>query len=283
MSHCEIKGDLKLCRDAWLDANKLTEWLAEAASIHGSDLILTSRLQNVSGRHRIVKQDDHFLEFDWFVDGCQTKLTVEFQISGNQTRVEVRHEFPSPTPIGVNFPEGEHFSDQVWRHALYQLKSLLETGKKAMTLPWPDNAHRIEHEITIHAPASKVWEFLVNADHLKRLRLGGTEPVVEPRVGGRYSFGWVEQEGNQTDGPGHITEWVEFKKLSHTWYGGRDSVITYDLHEQKENVTILRFKHSGLIFSYPDTWSYKLGWADHLLQLKSLLEEEQEEGGSIYG
>lgn len=234
--------------------------------------MLTSRLPNVSGRHRIVKQDDDLLVFDWFVDGCKTKLAVNFEEVDGQTRVEVTHEFPSPIPIGVNLPGGEHFGDQVWGHALYQFKSLLETGKKAMTLPWPDNAHCIEHEISIHAPASKIWQFLVDAEQLKRLRLGGTVPFVEPRIGGRYSYGWVDEESQEVDGPGHITEWDENKKLSHTWYGGRDSVISYDFHEEDENVTTLRLKHTGLIFSYPDTWSYKLGWADHLLQMKNLLE-----------
>ena len=275
MSHHLIKADLTLCRDAWLDADILSQWLAEAARIDASDFILTSRLPNVSGRHRIVKQDEHLLEFDWFVDGCQTKLTVQFETIDGRTRVEVRHDFPSPTPVGVNFPEGEHFSDQVWRYALYQLKYLLETGRKAMTLPWPDNAHLIEHEIIIHAPASKLWAFLVDADQLKRLRLGGAEPFVEPRIGGRYSYGWTEEESSENDGPGTITEFVELKKLSHTWYGGRDSVISYEFLEQDEATTLLKFKHTGLIFTYADTWSYKLGWADHLLQLKGLLESAE--------
>ena len=275
MAECEIKADLILCRGAWIDANRLTEWLAEAATIRGSDFILTSRIPNVSGRHRIAKQDDDLLVFDWFVDGFQTKLTVNFEEIDDQVRVGVTHEFPLPLPLGVNLPGGEHYGDQVWRHALYQLKSLLETGKKAMTLPWPDNAHKIEHEIAIQAPASKVWQFLVDAEQLKKLRLGGKEPFVEPGIGGRYSFGWVDEESQQIDGPGHITEWVEYEKLSHTWYGGRDSVISYDLDEQGEDFTNLRFKHTGLVFSYADTWSYKLGWADHLLQIKSLLESEQ--------
>ena len=38
-----------------------------------------------------------------------------------------------------------------------------------MTLPWPDNAHEIEHEIAIQAPASKVWQFLVDAEQRKKL------------------------------------------------------------------------------------------------------------------
>ena len=273
MVHCEIKANLTRCRDAWLDAKALTEWLADAASIRDSDFILTARLPNVSGRHRIVKQDDRCLKFEWFVDGCETKLSVDFEELDDRTRVEVTHEFPSPLPIGVNLPGGEYLGDQVWDHALHQLKSLIETGKRAMSLPWPDNAHRIEHEITIEAPVSKIWGLLVDAEQLKSLRLGGTEPFVEPRVGGRYSYGWTDEESQQVDGPGLITEWDEGKRLSHTWYGGRDSVITYDFHEQNENSTNLRFKHTGLIFSYPDTWSYKLGWADHLLQIRSLLEE----------
>ena len=250
MSDCTIKADLALCRNAWLDPNILTEWLAETATIQGSDFILTSRLPNVSGRHRIVKQDESSLEFDWFVDGCLTKLTVQFDNIDGQTRVQVTHDFPSPLPIGVNFPGGEHYGDQVWIFALCQLKAFLETGKTAMTLPWPDNAHVINHEITIHAPPLKVWRFLTEAEQLKKLRLGGTQPFVEPRVGGRYSYGWVDEESQQVDGPGHITEWVEGKKLSHTWYGGRDSVISYDFHEEDENVTTLISNTPGW-FSHP--------------------------------
>ncbi len=272
MSDCIIKADLNVCRNAWLDEDKLKGWLADAADIRDPDFCLTSRLPNVSGRHRILKQDDRRLEFDWFVDGCETRLTVEFEDLNDGTRVVVRHDFPTPLPPGVQFPGGESYGGQVWDFALLQLKSFVETGKRAMTLVWPDNMHRIEHQITIHASASRVWRMLTSAEELRKLELVGEGAVVEPMVGGRYSFGWAYDEDKQLDGPGHVTEWVEARKLSHTWYGGRDSVISWDLAEQSDETTLLHFSHSGLVFSFAETWSYKLGWASHLLDMKRQLE-----------
>jgi uncharacterized protein YndB with AHSA1/START domain len=272
MSDCIIKADLSTCRDAWLDGDKLKGWLADAADIRDPDFCLTSRLPNVSGRHRIIGQNDLRLEFEWFVDGCKTRLAVEFEDLNDTTRVVVIHDFPSPLPPGVQFPAGEAYGGQVWDFALLQLKSFIESGKMVMTLVWPDNLHRIEHEITIHAPVSRVWRILTSAEELRKLELVSEGALVEPMPGGRYSFGWANEENHQIDGPGHVTEWVEQRKLSHTWYGGRDSVISWDLEEQAEETTLLRFSHSGLVFSFAETWSYKLGWANHLLEMKGLLE-----------
>ena len=111
------------------------------------------------------------------------------------------------------------------------------------------------------------------AANLKQLSLCGDLPLVELKVGRRYSFGWVQSESDQTDDPGIVTEWQEPHRLSHTWYGGRDSVITWDFEGEDGETTRVKLTHSGLIFSFAETWSYKLGWADDLLEMKRHLEE----------
>lgn len=274
MIECIIKADHDSCRRAWFDEEKLRHWLVEVAAIRGDDFILTSRLPNVSGRHRICKMDESSLEFDWYVDGHLTQLNVAFENLPSGTRIVVDHDFLGPIPAGVAFPGGEYYGDQVWTFALRQLKLFLETGERAMKLPWPDSLHRIDHEITIKASVKDVWNLLTVDSELKQLSLCGDHPSVEPRVGGRYSFGWVQAESDQTDGPGVITEWEEPERLSHTWYGGRDSVITWELDGQDGDKTRVRFTHSGLIFSFAETWSYKLGWADHLSEMKRYLEQD---------
>jgi uncharacterized protein YndB with AHSA1/START domain len=272
MTEYIINSDLDTCRNAWLDEKRLKHWLAEAAEIRGDEFLLTSILPNVSGRHRLSSKDDTKLVFDWYVDGFETKLIVKFESVSEGTRVSVTHDFPSPLPIGISYPGGEHYGDQVWNFALYQLKSVIETGERAMTLSWPYYFHEIEHEIMIDASVAKVWQALTQVEHLKKMELVSDDVIVDPRIGGRYSFGWSESEDSQTDGPGYITEWEQEERLSYSWYGGRDSIIRWELFKLGDSTTRIRFTHSGLIFSFADAWSYKLGWADHLLELKRYLK-----------
>ncbi|MGL4401463.1 MAG: SRPBCC family protein [Luteolibacter sp.] len=268
-----IKASKHDCMDAWLQEDKVREWLADSGTVQGEDLILTSRIPNVSGRHRLVTQTETELIYDWYVDGCKTLLKVSFEDVGNETSVSVEHRFPDPLPVGILFPPGEYYGDQAWSFAINQLESYIETGKPAMILPWPDDQHTIRHEITIAVAPEKVWQMLTTAGLLKQLRLVSEGAAIEPRIGGRYSFGWEEPEQTETDGPGHITQWVDGARLAHTWYGGRDSIISWSLEKLNESETKVVFAHTGLIFSYSDTWSYKLGWADHLMEMKSCLEQ----------
>ena len=113
---------------------------------------------------------------------------------------------------------------------------------------------------------------LTDQDQLKRMSLTMDRPMIEPRLGGRYSFGWAAEEESQADGPGHITRWEPETYLSHTWYGGRDSEIHWQLKPVDNSTTHLSFQHTGLAFPYAEVWSYKLGWAEHLIEMKHYLE-----------
>jgi len=250
----------------------LGKWLVEVATIRDADFALTSCIPNISGRHRLSSRSDSLLTFDWYIDGCKTALDVQFESVGDLTTVKIDHRLPEPLPKSVQFPGGGHYGKQAWDFALYRLKFYLEVGRRAMQLPWPDDPHTIRHEIDINASAKAVWQVLADHDHLNNMSMMMDGAAIEPRLGGRYSFGWKSEETKQVDGPGHITIWEAEERLHHTWHGGRDSEIHWQLKQAGDTTTRLTFEHTGLIFPYAEVWSYKLGWAEHLMEIKHYLE-----------
>lgn len=267
-----VAASLLECREAWLDSSKLEQWLAESAVWKGDVLALVSCVPNIGGRHQLMDSKVNSLEFLWYVDGCETQLTVEFVECENTTEVTVRHVFPERLPRGVQFPGGEHYGEQSWRFVLDQLQAYLEDGERSMSLPWPLNPHVIELEVKLEASISAVWGVLTTVEKMRETELVMGEASIDLKVGGRYSFGWVEDEAAEEDGPGYITQLENEKELAHTWYGGRDSEIIYRLDKVGDSQTHLSFQHTGLIFPIHEVWSYQLGWADHLLQLKKIAE-----------
>ena len=147
-----------------------------------------------------------------------------------------------------------------------------------MEMPWPHNDHQIDLEIVIDAKPERVWAFLTTVENLRASSLVEDSAKIEPRVGGRYSFGWTEAEGDKVDGPGFITDWVEQKKLSVGWYGGRDSTVSWQLADEGKSGTRINFSHTGLTFSPADTLSYQFGWSEFLLEMKPFLEEGESTG-----
>ena len=272
MRHQIINTSAAAALNAWTDPAELECWLAEAAAMKGEDVVLTSCIPNISGRHRLLQRNDHQLTFDWYIDGCQTSLDVSFEPAGESTKVTIDQRCPDPLPKGVRFPVGKHYGRLSWVFALYQLKFYLEDGQRAMRLPWPDDPHTIRHAIEIKTPTQRVWQVLSDQDQLRHMSLTMECPLIDARLGGRYSFGWTTEEENQTDGPGHITRWEPEKQLSHTWHGGRDSEIHWQLKPMGDSKTHLSFQHTGLAFPYAEVWSYKLGWAEHLIEMKHYLE-----------
>lgn len=276
-----IKAERAECLRAWIEPRLLDQWISTTAILKGSNLALTSRVPNISGRHFLRSQSDDQLIFDWYIDGFRTELKLDFVDKGEGTLLKLEHKITEPVPEGLTFPPGLHYGDQVWIFAMYNLRFFLETGEKAMSSPWPHNAHMIELEIAINVNADRVWYFLTDVNDLKHSGLVADGAKIDGRVGGRYSFGWTDEEENKTDGPGFVTEWVERERLTVTWYGGRDSTINWSLTEVDANTTRLILKHTGLLFSPADTLSYQFGWSEFLLELKVYLEHGELASGWI--
>lgn len=263
----------ELCLQAWLEPQKLNQWLSTSADLTGDDLTLTSRLPNISGRHRITERTKERLAFDWYIDGFRTSLELLFKAETKGTTITLTHTSPGATPEGLIFPPGKFYGDEVWKFAIHNLRHFLKTGKRAMQMPWPHNPHQIDLAIEIQATPERVWKRLTTVDELKQFSLVDDTAKIEPHVGGRYSFGWAKMESEKKDGPGFITEWDERKMLKVTWYGGRDSTVSWQLNEDGKNATQIDFQHTGLQFSPANSLSYQFGWAEFLIELKGFLEE----------
>ncbi|MDF1737639.1 MAG: SRPBCC domain-containing protein [Verrucomicrobiales bacterium] len=277
-STCHLEAPTERCQQVWLVPDLLNQWLSTSAAWENEDLALTSRLPNISGRHRLVERSGERLVFDWYIDGFRTRLELDFEPDKEGTLLTLTHTALEPIPEGLLFPPGKYYADQVWNFALNNLQHFLTTGKKAMEMQWPHNLHRIDLEIVIDAKPEGVWDFLTTVENLKASSLVEDTATIEPRVGGRYSFGWVEMEDDKIDGPGFITDWIEGEKLSVSWYGGRDSIVSWQLSGEGKNATRVKFSHTGMIFALADTLSYQFGWSEFLLEMKQFLEEADSTG-----
>lgn len=89
--------------------------------------------------------------------------------------------------------------------------------------------------------------------------------VIEPRLGGRYDFGWDH-------GPVEITEFEQDKALAYTWRypDSPDTTVRWTLRFSRGS-TYLTLTHSGFA---DDALAeqFRQGWPGHLVELKRILE-----------
>ena len=115
----------------------------------------------------------------------------------------------------------------------------------------------------IDAPPERLFDILTKPEDLKKYI--GDNPVVQPEVGGDYSFGWE-------DGPQKILDIQVNKKLSYDWEfpNEPDTVVTWRL-EGFGGKTRLTLVHSGFA---PDRnmEDYQIGSLHFLNWIKFLAE-----------
>lgn len=89
--------------------------------------------------------------------------------------------------------------------------------------------------------------------------------TVEPRIGGKYDFGWGQ-------GPIKILDLAPDARLAYSWqYSGEpDTVVTWTL-EASDGRTRLTLVHSGFGVDRVSD-DYNLGWGAFLNQIKALAE-----------
>jgi sialate O-acetylesterase len=271
----DIDAPPEECLQAWLDPKKLNRWLSTSATLKDGDLILTSRLPIIGGRHRIAEQTKERLAFDWYIDGFETSLELDFKATNDGTALTLTHTSPGGRPDGLAFPPGNYYGDEVWKFAMSNFEHFIAKGGRVVEMPWPHNPHQIDLRIEIEANPERIWKHLTTVEKLKRASLVDDTAKIEPHAGGRYSFGWTKMESEKRDGPGFIAEWAENKKLKVSWYGGRDSTVSWELTEGNDNTTEVSFTHTGLAFTPDVTLSYQFGWAEFLIELKGFVEEKK--------
>jgi len=273
-----IKADLNSCREAWLKPEHLTKWLADAAyrdtPVKG-DYVLAARCPNISGRHFLKKVSDSQLTFHWFADGEKSTLNLLFESIGeDETLLTLTHEYAK----GARW-----YPRQPWEYNIPRLRGYLEDGKAQIDLTKPSNPFAIDLTIDLKAGAAEVWQALITPDAMHKWwnkADGENGCVVEPEVGGRYSFGWTDEE-SKTDGPGHITVFDPAKELRYTWYGGKDEEIHWKIETLERGDSRILFRHNNIYGSSRDIWSYRLGWANGMHSLKWYLERGEIGGAWI--
>jgi uncharacterized protein YndB with AHSA1/START domain len=230
------------------DPAELERWLGDAAT---------------AARGHAVLEPERRVEFHWELGGRETVAAIEVRPAEGATEVLVEHR-------GVTErQDGDASVRDFWVLALENLRGHVEHGDIAARPGFISSRGDVRLEVGANAPAERVFEALTQPTELDRWI--GDGAAVEPRVGGRYDFGWDH-------GPIKILDLEPGRRLSYSWSypdeAGRtladETVVEWTLEESGGRTRIV-LVHSGFA---PDgqTDDYHLGWLAFLALLKNLVE-----------
>lgn len=215
------------------------------------------------------------LAYSWTVHGrpSEVSFTIEPDSSdAHRAIVKGKHVFPEAPNIG----RAKEMVDDLWRLQCGNLKTHVKGGGGLLLPDYTDRSPEIRLSLLIDAPPERVFRGLMDPDMLNKWVASAA--VVEPRVGGRYSYGWsYEHGGIRVDGgPSRILELVENEKLVIDWpdWRGDTSVpkqqITWLLESigKQTRVTMI---HSGFVRAV-DFSDYPFGWGSFAERLKLVVE-----------
>jgi uncharacterized protein YndB with AHSA1/START domain len=149
-------------------------------------------------------------------------------------------------------------------------------GGRVLLPDFTDASPEIRLSIDIDAPRERVFDALMKPELLNKWVASAA--AVEPRVGGRYSYGWSYPMGGVTveGGPTRILELIENEKLVIDWpdWRGDATVPTQRITWLLETVgpqTRVTLIHSGFVRA-ADISDYPFGWSDFAGRLKLVAE-----------
>jgi activator of HSP90 ATPase len=124
----------------------------------------------------------------------------------------------------------------------------------------------IVQDYEINAPIEKVWEALVNQEHISGW--GGGPAKMDDKEGTKFSLWGGDIHGTNIE--------VEvFKKLVQEWYGGKweePSIVTFKLEKQGNSTELNLLQENVPDDEYKDIDS---GWKEYYLgSLKDYVESE---------
>jgi uncharacterized protein YndB with AHSA1/START domain len=259
---------------ALTDPNELRRWFAEHVEIEpreGGAFRFWGRStygvpNAAAARQRITRlEPDRALAFEWPFEGETTEVSWLLEPGDVEasTRFTLRHAFPAPPAVAF----GRELVDDLWRLTLGNLDQHLR-GSDWIDLPdYADPAPEIRMSILIDAPPAQVFRALVEPEALNQWIASNAD--VDPRKGGRYSFGW-------DSGPTRILELVPNERLVIDWKDWRgdetrpQTRVTWTLEPVGEK-TRLTMVHDG--FSrVADKSDYPFGWRHFLEQAKNVVQ-----------
>jgi len=265
---------------------ELRQWFAEAVSV---DLRLDGEFAfwgrhtygapaRPDSRQQITRfERDRVLGFQWPFDGVESEVVFALSAEAeggptDKTALALEHRF-AVKPAG---PYGEELIDDLWRLTLGNLDAHLRGGEGIVLPDYSDPSPEVQLSIVIDAPTDRVFQALINSAALNQWIASAAE--VEPRIGGRYSYGWTYEHGGRSvaGGPTRILDLVPNERLVTDWPDWRGDPtrpttrVAWLLEPLggKTRVTVVH----GDFARTTDISDYPFGWSGFLSQLKAHLE-----------
>lgn len=269
--------------EALSDANALKAWFAEHAEVEAKE----GGAYRFWGRYSLEPKDKagaaqvitsfkppESLAFSWRVLGCDSEVTWLLKpAEDGGTSIAIRHAFEK-LPKGTRVKE---LIDDLWRLHTGNLLFYLLGDREIYRPDFDDPDPVVRHVIKIRAPRAKVFAALTRPEYIKQW-FPAPAPVVEPRVGGKYGFGFTfEKDGKTVEAPAmKILEFEKDRKLVTTWPDWRgdpavpDQKIEWILEDDGEG-TKLTLLHSGFTRAV-DVSDYPFGWVQFIEKIRDVSE-----------
>ncbi len=260
-----IDADPDTVFKALTDSDELADWLAESAevSLDQGRYEFWGRYAPQGDRPRQTlteHEPERLLRFTWTFDEGPSTVELTLALDGDGTVVAVSHTgIPSSgTADGVALRCFWHVS----------LANLVAHSEGTQTMPPFDFSVPAQGDAlvrtVIDVPVEEVFASLLDPARLDKW-VGG-KATVEPRLGGRYDFGWDNR------GPERITEFEADKVLAYSWRlpGTPDTVVRWALRSSRGS-TYVTLIHSGFTDDKVAE-EFRQGWPGYLVEIKRLLE-----------
>jgi uncharacterized protein YndB with AHSA1/START domain len=214
------------------------------------------------------------LSFEWYFAGIESRVEIGLAPTENAatTRLQLRHVLSTlPT-----LERPRELIEDLWRMSLGNLAALLR-GAGVVLPKFTNPRPEIRLAIVIDAPRASVFKALTEPDRLDQWIASAA--AVEPRAGGRYSYGWSYPIGDATvaGGPTRVLQWVPNEKLVTDWPDWRGdatqapTAVTWLLAD-RDGHTLLTLVHSGFGRT-ADLCDYPQGWWNFLVKLSSFVTQ----------
>ncbi len=211
------------------------------------------------GRHPLYEAEtNHTLKYGWHILQNDTTVSINLQERDGNTVVMVQQQ-----GIPRSHDISSYTFEDFWFLSLENLRRHVD-GKPPVRCDFSKPMlGDIRHTVDIDGSREAVFETLIRPEQLERWI--ASNATIEPRVDGRYDFGW------KGTGPVKILELIPNEKLSYSWTEAEtETVVTWSL-EGSEGKTRLTLVHSGFAPTQK-TGGLNAGWLNFMSWVKSLVE-----------
>ncbi|WP_245546950.1 SRPBCC domain-containing protein [Nocardia brevicatena] len=211
----------------------VAEWLAEKAEIelpHRYTFWGPSVPEGDAPHQELVATTDSSLSFRWLLDGEQTTTDIAVGVENGETRVTVTQSHFDFNDI-ITGASIRGVLQTFWTLSLANLVDYLEG--RPLTPRGDFTSTDLSVDVDILAPPAEVYDSLVNSEKVSA-RFGFLVEI-EPRVGGRFAMGGIEDNPH----PAIIVDLVPGERVGINWGPGGINTWQLDGSEGKTHLTLV--------------------------------------------